>query len=115
MSLYLSYDPKRGLIKEENRAYGNYIQEHDERGGKSPLHEQTLEIPERNVKIVVKTKLHVGAASYMNASISMMDKPVLNFIDASLKHAIWIVYAKPLDCNALFFVLLRFLCALYQI
>lgn len=102
MSLYLSYDPKRGLIKEENRAYGNYIQEHDERGGKSPLHEQTLEIPERNVKIVVKTKLHVGAASYMNASISMMDKPVLNFIDASLKHAIWIVYAKPLDWNALF-------------
>ena len=102
MSLYLSYDPKRGLIKEENRVYGNYIQEHDERGGKTPHHEQTLEIQERNVKIVVRTKLHVGAASYMNASISMMDKPVLNFIDTSLRHPIWIVYAKPYDWNSLF-------------
>ena len=51
---------------------------------------------------MVKTKLHVGAASYMNASISMMDKPVLNFIDTSLKHSIWIVYAKPSDWDALF-------------
>ena len=102
MSLFLSYDAKRGLVKEANRAYGNYVQEHDERGGNAPLHEQTLEIPERNVKIVIKTKLHAGAASYMNATISMMDKPVLNFIDTSLRHAIWIVYAKPADWNTLF-------------
>lgn len=102
MALYLSYNHKKGLVKQENTAYGCYIQEHDEAGWESPLHEQILEIPEHNMKIIVRTNLHYGSRSFMNARISMMDKPVLNFIDNSLCHSVEIVYAKPGDWNSLF-------------
>lgn len=102
MGLLLSYNPKIGLVKQENTAYGCYVQEHDERGKESPLHEQILEIPERSITITVRTNLHNGSKSYMNARITMMKKPVLNFIDNSLFHSIKTIHAKPEDWNSLF-------------
>ena len=102
MSLLLYYDSKKGLVKSENCACGCYIQEHDEKGWEIPLHEQTLLIPNSNVKIVVNTNLHYGPKSYMNATISVMDKVVLNFHDTTLCHSVKNVYAKPGDWNALF-------------
>ena len=87
MSLYLSYDPKRGLIKEENHAYGTYIQELDERG----MNEQTMELPNSNVKIVVRTK----AKNFMVATISVMDKLVLNFHDTTLSRPVNKVSVRP--------------------
>jgi len=102
MSLYLYYDSKRGLVKSQDFAIGSYIIEHDEKGRKDPLHEQTLEIPNLNVKIVVITNLHYGSWSYMYATISMMNKNVLNFHDTSLKHSVMKVYAKPGNWDMLF-------------
>lgn len=108
MPLYLSYDPKKGLIKSNgSEIYGNCISEHDEKGFLSPLHEQTLIIPKHNVKITVRTNLHFGSKSYMNATISMEDKTVLNFQDTSLLHSINIVYAKPGEWNDLFDGIIR--------
>lgn len=95
MSLYLYYDSKKGLVKEENHAMGSYfIQEHNERG----MNEQTMELPNSNVKIVVRTK----ANSFMVATISIMDKIVLNFHDTTLSRPIHKVSVKPGDWNALF-------------
>lgn len=103
MALYLYYDSKKGLTKTEGGVVcGEYILEHNEKGSESPLHEQTMEIPARNVKIVVRTNLHYGSKSYMNASITMMDKRVLNFHDTSLKHSVNIVYAEPGNWDMLF-------------
>lgn len=77
MSLMLYYDSKRKrLVKEENRACGPYIQEHNESGYEADLAKQVLEIPERNVKVVVETNLNFGAKSYIRASISMADKTI---------------------------------------
>ena len=102
MALHLYYDSKKGLVKSNNYAVGCYITEHDEKGIKCPLHEQTLEIPERNVKIIVRTNLHYGSKSYMNARITMMDKCVLNFLDNSLIHSVDIIFAIPGDWEMLF-------------
>ncbi len=103
MSLYLSYNPKKGLIKSENGIlYGNYIKEHDEKGWETPLHEQSIDIPSQNVKIVVRTNLHYGLKSYMNATITMHDKVVLNFTDTNLCHSIKFVHAEPGNWDALF-------------
>ena len=102
MSLLLYYDSKKGLVKRDNYACGCYIQEHDEKGWETPLHEQTLVIPNSNVKIVAHTNLHYGPRSYMYATISVMDKVVLNFQDTTLCHSVSNVYAKPGDWNALF-------------
>ena len=102
MALNLCYCDKKGLFKAQNYATGNYIMEHDEKGRNAPLHEQILEIPNRNVKIVVRTNLHYGSWSYMNATISMMDKKVLNFFDKTLLHSVKTVYAKPGNWDMLF-------------
>lgn len=103
MSLMLYYDSKRkSLVKEDNRVCGPYIQEHDEKGKRALLAEQELEIPESNVKVVVKTNLHNGQWSYMNAAISMADKTIFNFHDTSLSHSICIVSANPGDWDGLF-------------
>lgn len=103
MPLYLSYNPKKGLIKGNGGViYGNYICEHDEKGKETPLHEQSLEIPCQDMKIVVRTNLHYGSKSYMNASITMRDKLVLNFADTSLSHSIKIIHANPGDWDVLF-------------
>ena len=103
MALYLYYDSKKGLTKTDGGVvYGEYIQEHDDKGWKCPLHEQTMEIPDRNVKIVVRTNLHYGSESFMNASISMMGKRVWNFHDMSLKHSVNIVSAEPGNWDMLF-------------
>lgn len=102
MALHLYYDSKKGLVKAQNYAVGNYIMEHDEKGWDAPHHEQVLEIPGRNVKIMVNTNLGWGVKSFMNAKISMMDKSVLNFLDTSLKHSVLIVYAEPGNWNMLF-------------
>lgn len=103
MSLMLYYDSKRiRLVKEENRACGPYIQEHNESGYEADLAKQVLEIPERNVKVVVETNLNFGAKSYTRASISMADKTIFNFLDTSLSHSVSIVSAKPGDWNSLF-------------
>lgn len=85
-----------------NQPKGDYIIQHDEKGMFCPLHEQTLYIPERNVKITVWTNLHYGSKSYMNAAITMMDRNVLNFFDTSLLSSIKKVKAKPGDWNMLF-------------
>lgn len=102
MALQLYYDNYKGLVKSENGAIGQSIIEHDQKGWKAPLHEQILEIPSRNVKIVVRTNFGWGPKSYMNASISLMDKCVFNFIDVSMRHSITMVYSEPGDWNALF-------------
>ena len=102
MSLHLFYDPKKGLVKQDNYACGCYIQEHDEKGREAPHHEQTLVIPERNVKIVVRTNLHYGGRSYMYATMTMMDKTVLNFLDTSYRHSVKIVHAEPGNWDMLF-------------
>jgi len=102
MALHLYYDSKKGLVKSNNYAVGCYITEHDEKGIKCPLHEQTLEIPERNVKNIVRTNLHYGSKSYMNARITMMDKYVFNFLDNSLLHSVDIIFANPGDWDMLF-------------
>ena len=103
MSLMLYYDSKRKrLVIGDNRASGPYIQEHDEKGEKALLAKQELEIPENNVKIVVKTNLHYGSRSYMNATISMADKIIFNSLDTSLSHSVYIVYANPGDWENLF-------------
>ena len=103
MSLMLYYDSKRkSLIKEDDRACGPCIQEHDGKGKKALLAEQELEIPENNVKIVVQTNLHYGTWSYMVAKISMADKAIFNFFDTSLSHSVSIVSANPGDWNSLF-------------
>ena len=102
MSLYLYYDSKKGLVKEENYVCGSHIEEHDEKGKLVPLHEQTLVIPNLNIKIVVRTNLHYGSKSYMNATITMMDKNVLNFLDISLRHPIKQVYSDPGNWDMLF-------------
>lgn len=103
MSQMLYYDSKRkSLVKGDNRAIGPYIQEHDEKGEKTLLAKQELEIPENNVKIVVKTNLHYGSKSYMNATISMADKTIFNFLDTSLSHSVYIVHANPGDWDNLF-------------
>ncbi len=103
MSLMLYYDSKKkSLVKEDNRSIGPYIQEHDEKGKKALLAEQELEIPESNVKIVVKTNLHYGSWSYMNAAITMADKTIFNFHDTSLSHSVFIVSANPGDWDGLF-------------
>lgn len=102
MSLYLYYDNNKGLVKSQFSAVGEYIMEHDEKGWDAPHHEQTLEIPNRNVKIVVNTNLGWGPRSYMVAKISMIGKSVLNFLDTSLKHSVKIVYAEPGNWDMLF-------------
>lgn len=102
MALHLYFDGKKGLVKSNNYAIGCSIIEHDEKGIKCPLHEQTLEIPERNIKIVVRTNLHYGSKSYMYARIIMMDKNVLNFLDNSLLHSVDIIFAMPGDWDMLF-------------
>lgn len=103
MSLMLYYDLNRKcLVKDDNRACGPYIQEHDEKGKKALLAEQELEIPENNVKIVVKTNLHYGSWSYMIATISMADKTIFNFLDTSLSHSVYVVSAIPGDWDNLF-------------
>ena len=102
MALHLYFDGKNGLVKSNNYAMGCSIIEHDEKGTKSPLHEQTLEIPERNIKIVVRTNLHYGSKSYMYARITMMDKYVFNFLDNSLLHFVDIIFAIPGDWDMLF-------------
>lgn len=103
MSLMLYYDSKRkSLVKEDNRSIGPCIQEHDEKGKKALLAEQELKIPESNVKIVVKTNLHNGSWSYMNAAITMADKTIFNFHDTSLSNSVCIVSANPGDWDNLF-------------
>lgn len=103
MPLYLSYDPKKGLIKSNDGVInGNCISEHDEKGWDTPLHEQSMEIPGQDVRIVVRTNFHFGSKSYMNASITMRDKLVLNFTDTNLSHSIKIVHAEPGNWEALF-------------
>lgn len=102
MALQLYYDNFKGLVKSNDYAIGQSITEHDDRGWKTPLHLQTLEIPSRNVKIVVKTNLHYGVRSYMKATISLMDKSVLNFLDTNMCHSVNMVYADPGDWNMLF-------------
>ncbi len=102
MALHLYYDNKKGLVKSNDHAIGCSIVEHDGKGYCCPLHEQILEIPERSITITVRTNLHYGSKSYMNASITMMKKPVLNFIDNSLFHSIKTIHAKPEDWNSLF-------------
>ena len=102
MAIHLYYDSKKGLVKAQNYAIGNYIMEHDEKGWDAPHHEQVLEIPGRNVKIIVNTNLGWGLKSYMNARISMMDKSVLNFLDTTLRYPINMVCVEPGDWNELF-------------
>lgn len=103
MSLMLYYDSKRkSLVKEDDHSIGPYIQEHDEKGKKALLSEQELEIPESNVKIVVKTNLHYGSWSYMNAAIRMADKTIFNFLDTSLSHSVYVVSANPGNWDGLF-------------
>ena len=102
MALYLYYDNKKGFVKSKDYAVGNYIVEHDEKGSGTPLCKQTLEVPSRNVKIEVRTKLHSGAKSYMCASISLMDKCVLNFIDTRLNFSVSTVHVKPGNWDELF-------------
>lgn len=102
MALQLYYDNYRGLVKSTNGAVGQSIIEHDQKGWDAPLHEQILEIPSRNVKVVVRTNFGWGPRSYMNARISMMDKSVFNFIDTRLGHSIKMIYANPGDWNMLF-------------
>ena len=102
MALQLYYDKYKGFVKSENGASGQSIIEHDQKGWKAPLHEQTLEIPSRNVKIVVRTNLGWGEKSYMNAWITMTDKSDFNFFDTSLVHPINLVCVKPGDWNKLF-------------
>lgn len=102
MALQLYYDNSRGLVKSTNGAIGQSIIEHDQKGWGAPLHEQILEIPSRNVKIVVHTNFGWGPRSYMNARICMMDKNVFNFIDTCLGYSINKIYAKPGDWNMLF-------------
>ena len=114
MSLHLYYDSKKGLVKKDNYACGCYIQEHDEKGWETPLHEQTLVIPNSNVKIVAHTNLHFGPKSYMYATISVMDKVVLNFHDTTLCHSVSNVYAKPGDWNALFDGIIQLYYSIYN-
>lgn len=103
MSLMLYYDSKRkSLVKEDNHSIGPFIQEHDEIGRNALHAEQELEIPESNVKIVVKTNLHNGSWSFMNATISMAGKTIFNFFDTSLSHCVYIVSANPGDWDSLF-------------
>lgn len=103
MPLSLIYTPNKGLTKvQSNVLYSNIIIEHDERGIATPLHEQVLEIQERNVKITVRTNLHYGKKSYMNARINILDKPVLNFIDNTLLYPVDLIHANPGDWNMLF-------------
>jgi len=102
MALNLYYDSKKGLVKAQNYAVGNYIMEHDEKGWDAPHHEQVLEIPDRNVKITVNTNLGWGPKSFMNARISMMDKNVLNFLDTTLRYPVDKVCVKPGDWKELF-------------
>lgn len=102
MALQLYYDTSKGLVKSSNGAVGQSIIEHEQKGWEAPLHEQILEIPNRNVKIVVHTNLGWGPRSYMNAKITMMDKIVFNFHDTSLLHPINLIYVKPGDWNNLF-------------
>lgn len=114
MSLTLYYDSKKGLVKGKNYSVGNSITEHDERGLETPLHEQILKIPGRNVEIVVRTKLHCGSKSFMNARISLMGKSVLNFFDTSLRHSIEIVYAGPGNWDMLFDGIIQLYNAIYN-
>ncbi len=105
MSLKLYYDFKKKRLvkeKEDECTCGLYIQEHNESGYEASLAKQELEIPESNVKIVVKTNLHYGSSSYMNAIISMADKTIFNFLDTSLSHSVYIVSANPGDWDSLF-------------
>ena len=114
MALHLYYDSKKGLVKAQNHAVGNYIMEHDEKGWDAPHHEQVLEIPSRNVKIVVNTNLGWGLKSYMNARISMMDKSVLNFLDTTLRYPINLVCVKPGDWNELFDGIIKLYNSIYN-
>lgn len=102
MALQLYYDNSKGLVKSINGAVGPSIIEHDQKGWKAPLHEQTLEIPNRSLKIVVRTNFGWGPKSYLNARITLMDKSVFNFHDTSLVHPINMVCVKPGDWNNLF-------------
>lgn len=102
MALQLYYDNSKGLVKSINGAVGPSIIEHDQKGWKAPLHEQTLEIPNRSLKIVVRTNFGWGPKSYLNARITLMDKSVFNFHDTSLVHPINMVCVKPGDWNTLF-------------
>lgn len=102
MALQLYYDNFKGLVKSNDYAIGQSITEHDQKGWKAPLHEQVLEIPSRNVKIVVRTNFGWGEKSYMNARITMADQCVFNFLDTSLVHPINLVCVRPGDWNKLF-------------
>ena len=114
MALHLYYDSKKGLVKAQNYAVGNYIMEHDEKGWDAPHHEQVLEIPSQNVKIMVNTNLGWGPKSYMYARISMMDKIVLNFFDTTLRYPVNMVCVKPGDWNELFDSIIKLYNSIYN-
>lgn len=108
MSLFLYYNSKNnGLVKENNRALGDFIKEHDEKDRKSSLHKQSLYIPNNDALISVHTTPHVssqakGIKLAMYATISLGKKMVINFHDKTLCHPVTRVCATPGDWGMLF-------------
>lgn len=115
MALMLSYDLKRNcLVKEKGRALGPYILEHDEKGYKNELANQSLEIPDRNIKIDVKTNFHYGSASYLRATITQNDKIIFNFIDTIFLRSICRVESDPVDWSSFFDEIITLYTSIYN-
>lgn len=102
MSLFLYYDSKNnGLVKENNRALGDFIKEHDEKERKTSLHKQSLYIPNNDALISVHTTPQCSKLA-MYATISLGKKMVINFHDKTLCHPVTRVCATPGDWGMLF-------------